>query len=372
MAYTGVTGAFEISEDILYLRGVTGSIARGDFTLEGEIPLRDAIGKPNHLTIQSAKVPLYEIGRLLNVPSINYRNTADATTVLNWGHGRTMTLNCDADLFGAEETAAEGLLGTQLSGKVQFAYREDDGIRLSSLNLRSSNTHVRADGGENALFHVRLSTNRFSEPIDLISHFSAPVSGLIEKHPDLRTIEGVYDFQGDVRIRSASDIDYEGSVSVKAGRWRSMKVDSMDAAVSLAGSRLNFRNLSLRSELQAVQGELVLDFADEEAISFFGFTGNFQKVRLAPLDDLGFSALDLTGVLNGSGSIRYEKEAWSGNGQFAIEAGSYKGESFDRLVARMEAGNRRVYLENLEIWRGEVEMSAEGEVGLDTQNLDLK
>jgi hypothetical protein len=372
MAYTGVTGAFEISGDILYLKDVTGNIARGDFTIEGEIPLRDAIGKSNHLTIQSTKVPLYEIGGLLNVPSINYRNTVDAKTVLNWGHGRTMTLDCDAVLLGAGEIEAGEIIGTQLSGKVQFTYREDVGIRLSSLNLNSSNTHVRADGGENALFHVRLSTSRFYEPLDLISHFSTPVSGLIEKYPDLRTIEGVYDFQGDVRIRSASDIDYEGSVSVKGGRWRSMEIDSMDSAVNLAGSRLNFRNLSLRSGLQAVQGDLVLDFADEENISVFEFAGNFQKIKLAQLDNLGFSALDLTGVLSGSGSIRYEKAAWSGSGQFAIETGSCMGESFDRLVARMEVRNRRVYLENTEIWRGEVEVRAEGEVNLDAQTLDLQ
>ncbi|MBN2317660.1 MAG: translocation/assembly module TamB [Acidobacteria bacterium] len=372
MTYAGVTGAYEISGDVLYLQKVSGTIARGDFFLNGEIPLRDAIERPNRVTIESTKVPLYEIGGLLNFPSINFRNRVDAKTVLTWGHGRGTTVDCDAVLFGANETVAEGLIGTRLGGKVQFTYREDGGILLSSLDLKSSNTHVRADGGKNALFHVRLSTSRFSEPLDLIAHFSDPVSGLIEKYSDLRAIGGVYDFEGDVWIHSASDIGYEGSVSVKEGRWRTLGVDSMEAAVHLAGSRLDFTNLSLRSGLQSVQGKLLLDFADEENISVFGFEGNFQKINLSPLKNLGFTALDMEGVLNGSGRIRYEQSAWSGDGRLAIENGNFNGESFDRIITGVEVENRRVYLTNAEVWRGEVEARAEGEVDLETRSLDLK
>jgi len=372
MAYADVAGDYEISGDILYLRNVSGKIAKGNFVLDGEIPLRDAIGRPNRLTIESAGVPLYEIGGLLNVPSINFRNTVDAKTVLTWGHDRRTRVDCDAVLFGANETVAEGRIGTRLGGKAQFTYQEDTGIQLHSLELKSSNTHVRADGGENALFHVRMSTSRFSEPLDLITHFSVPVADLVENYSDLRTINGVFDFQGDVSIRSSTDIEYAGSVSVTEGRWRSIEVDSIKTAVLLSGSRLDFSNLSIRSGLQAIQGRLVLDFADEETISLFEFEGNFQKIDLALLNDLDFYTSDITGVLNGSGLIRYRQSAWSGDGRLAIEAGGIGGETFDRLVAQIEVHDRRAYLTNTEVWRGEAEVRAEGEVDLVSQQLDLK
>jgi translocation and assembly module TamB len=370
MAYADVTGGYEISRDILYLSNVRGRIVRGDFTIEGEIPLRDSIGKPNHLTIQSQNVPLYEVGRLLDVPSINYTNTTDAGTVLSWGHGYDFALDCDAVLHGAGTSAGKDLQGTPLGGEVRFSYR-DGGIRLSSLNLRSPETRVRASGGENALFRVFLSTRRFSEPLDLIANFSPPVYRLMDTYPDLKTIGGAYDFQGDVRVYSSSEVDYEGSVSVKDGRWRSVKVDSLDAAAFLEGSRLSFRNLSLRNGLQAVQGQLVLDFADEENISLFSFEGNFQKIDLAQLGNIGSIAPDIGGVLSGSGSVRYQEFQWSGRSRLAIEGGSFKGESFDRLVADVRVENRRAYFTNAEVWLGNAEVRAEGDVDLDSRRLNL-
>lgn len=371
MGYNNMSGEFEILHDVLNLRNISGAIAQGNFSLGGEIQLRKANNRPNRLSIQTERVPLVEIGNLLNFPAINYRNVVDSQTQLIWGHGRRMTVHCDALLFGAKETEGDRLLSTPLGGKVQFTY-EDGGIKLTSLNLKSTDTHLSAFGGENSLFHVRLSTSLFSEPLDLIAHFSDPVSGLIQNYDDLNTMGGVFDLQGDVSIRSSTDIEYEGNISVNEGRWRSIKVDSMNADVHLAGSRLDFKNLSIRSGLQAVQGQLALDFADEENISLFGFEGSFQKIELASLNDMNFPSLDLTGVLNGSGRIRYETSAWSGSGRLAIETGSFHGEYFDRLVARIEVANRRVFLTDAEIRRGEAEVRAEGEVDLDTRQLSLK
>ncbi len=371
MAYNDMSGEFEILKDVLYLRNVSGKIAKGKFSLGGEIQLRKANNRPNQLSIRTERVPLVEVGNLLNFPAINYRNVADSQTQLVWGHGRTMTVHCDALLFGAMETEGDGLRGTPLGGRVQFTY-EDGGIRLTSLNLKSAETHLSAFGGENSLFHVRLSTSRFSEPLELIAHFSDPVSGLIQNYSDLRTIGGVFDLQGDVSIRSSTDIEYDGNVSVKEGRWRSVTVDSVTADIHLAGSRLDFKNLSIRSGLQAVQGQLTLDFADEENISLFGYEGSFQKIDLASLNDMNFPTLDLTGVLSGSGRVRYETSAWSGSGRLAVETGSFHGEPFDRLVAQIEVENRRAFLTTAEIWSGEAEVRAEGEVDLDTSRLSLK
>jgi hypothetical protein len=372
MDYSGITGEFEILKDVLYLRDVSGNIAQGDFDLGGEIQLRDANNKPNRVTIQAKKVPLFEIGGLLNYPLINFENAVDAEIVLTWGHGRGMTVECDAVLYGAMESAGKDRKGTPLGGKVQFTYYDTGGIDLTSVDLRSTHTHFSAYGGNNAPFHVRLSTSRFSEPINLIANFSPPVYSLIESYPDLTVTEGVYDFSGDVRIRSSSEIEYEGSVSVKNGRWRSIEVDALDAEAHLAGSHLNFRNLSMRSGLQTVQGDLALDFAGEDQISEFGFQGNFQQVQLSSLENFGLASFDMTGILNGSGRIRYEQSAWSGSGRISVGTGSFKEEPFDRLMTQLTVENRRIHFKDAEIVRGEARAKAEGTIDLDTRQLDLR
>jgi hypothetical protein len=343
-----LTGTYEILHDVLYLRDVSGKIFEGNITAAGEIQLRSENNKPNRLTTRTERVPLSEVGGLLNVPSINYGNTVDSTTELRWGHGWKMAVDCEAVLHGLKEGAQQGLKSTPLGGNARFSYRDGE-VDISQVELRSSDTSIRAYGGADALFHVRLSTSRFSEPLDLLANFSPAVAGLIDSYPDLAALEGVYDFSGDVWIRSSSDIEYEGSMSARNGKWRSLEVDNLDTAVHLNGPHLAFRNLSIRRGLQGVQGDLSLDFASEEDIAGFDFHGNFQRIQLPLLKDSGLSVLDMTGVLNGSGRIHYEQSTWKGSGLLSVEKGSFKGQSFDRLIADIEIENRRIHFKNMDI-----------------------
>jgi hypothetical protein len=370
MDYADLAGAYEILHDVLYLRDVTGKIVEGDITAEGEIQLRNENNKPNRLIVHTERVPLSEVGDLLNVSSIQYGNTVDSRTELTWGHGWKVAMDCEAVLHGLEGSAQQGLKSTPLGGNARFSYHDGE-TNLSYVDLRSSDTSINAYGGADALFHVRLSTSRFSEPLDLLANFSPAVAGLIDSYPDLSALDGTYDFSGDVRIRSSSDIEYEGSMSVKKGKWRSLEVDVLDTAVHLEGPHLAFRNLSVSRGLQAVQGDLSLDFANEEDIASFDFHGNFQRIPLPLLKDSGLSVLDMTGVLNGSGRIHYEQSTWNGSGLLSVEKGSFKGQSFDRLIADIAVEKQHIRFKNMDIARGEATIQVEGQIDTDTGQLNL-
>jgi hypothetical protein len=370
MDYAGLTGTYEILHDVLYLRDVSGKIFKGDITAEGEIQLRNENNKPNRLTVRTERVPLSEVGGLLNVPSINYGNTVDSTTELTWGHEWKMAVDCEAVLHGSNGEAQQGLKSTPLGGNARFSYHDGE-INLSHVDLKSSDTSINAYGGADALFHVRLSTSRFSEPLDLLANFSPAVAGLIDSYPDLSALEGIYNFNGDVWIRSSSDIEYEGSMSARNGKWRSLEVDVLDTAVHLEGPHLVFRNLSIRRGLQAVQGDLSLDFSSEEDIAGFDFHGNFQQIQLPLLKDSGLSVLDMTGVLNGSGRIHYEQSTWNGSGLLSVEKGSFKGQSFDRLIADIAVENQRIHFKNMDIAQGETAIQTEGQIDTNTGQVNL-
>jgi len=371
MGYSDLSGNLEIVHDILYLTNVAGNIGGGSISAEGKIPLKSSVNTPNRLSILSDRVPLYEVGNLLNIDSIQYRNVVDAKTVLEWGGGRDTTIDCDAYLHGDQRAASDGLKSTPLGGNAKFYYYGGGRIELYSVNLRSAATEVNANGGKDELFHVQLDTSRLSEPFNLIANFSPPVEKLMMRYPDLQEMKGDFSFKGDTRVRSSSDIQYKGSISVRNGRWRTIEVDSLYAEADLEGAGLNFRNLDVRRGAQSVKGDLSLDFADEESLSGFGFRGDFQNIQLALLKDLDLSTLDVAGSVNGSGNIRFDQGGWICEGLLTVESGRVQEEVFDRLDAHINVLDGRVYFENTKIIRDGTSLTVNGSIDPGTLQLDF-
>ena len=262
MSLHDLSGEYEILHEVLSLRNVSGGIARGNIHVEGEIQLRSANKAINRVAIQAKDVPLIEVGRLLNLPLLGYENTADSQTVLTWGGDRGLKAECDAALHGLDRPANKAGKSTLLAGGVRFTYFENGEVRIASANLSSSYTTVQAYGGQGALFHIRLSTSRFSEPLSLIAGFSPSVADLIRRQPDVLGIAGRYDFNGDVRIKSSTDVTYEGSVSVKDGRWRSYVVDTLSAQARFSPPRLTLQPLSIHHGAQTLRGNLELEILE--------------------------------------------------------------------------------------------------------------
>ncbi|MEJ2110524.1 MAG: translocation/assembly module TamB domain-containing protein [Acidobacteriota bacterium] len=371
MDYTDMSGDLEILHDVLHLRNVKGKIGGGDFTAEGDIQLKSSNNKPHAVSIHSEKVPLFEIGDLLDSPKLRYQNVADAETRIAWGYGRNTDLHCEAYLYGVESPSAEGLLSTPLEGEVFFRYYGGGILEFSKLDLRSVHTRLNALGGKDSLYHFDVSTSRLAEPFGLIANFSPAVARLLNQHPDLKTVGGNFDISGDATIRSSSDIEFEGGISGKAGNWRSIIVDAMDSKVAFKGSSLEFNRFSLMGGNQSVKGDLSIVFGEEGSLAGFGFKGNFQKIAMSILEDLDLAVMDMTGVLSGEGQIGFREDAWSGDGRISVESGSLLGESFDRLESGIAFSEQSIRFRDIRLFRGEARLDADGRIDTGTRRLDF-
>lgn len=372
MKYRDLAGDYEISRDVLYLRNVTGRIAKGDFLVNGEIQLRATKEAPNRLTIRTREVPLVEAGRLLKLPLDNFENTADSTATLFWHPGKKdFRADCSVTLHGLAPGAAAPARGALLGGDVEFTAYGTGAVHLSSANLSSPYTSLQASGGQGGLFHVQLSTTRPAEPMHLIGAFSPAVAELLARQPDLQNLAGSYDLSGNVRIQSTAGVEFDGSIAVKNGRWRSYKADTLSTLAHFSSPRLELRSLSIHNGPQTVEGELDLEIAEKRRISDFRFEGTLRRISLASLIDLGVKIPQVTGTLDGKGSVRYSLGAWKGEGQLAVEKGSFKGERFDSLRARVQIENQQIRLLGAEATRDASRVSAQGQINQNTRQLDV-
>jgi translocation and assembly module TamB len=372
MTYSDLAGDYEIRRDVLYLRKVSGRIAKGSFLVNGEIQLREANKTPHRVTITAKDVPIIEGARLLNLPLMNFENTTDSTTTLVWRHGdRDLRADCEATLHGLARAESKSAKAMLLDGKVQFTYFGGGEVHISSASLSSPYTSVQASGGRGAQFRVQLSTTRMAEPLGLIAGFSPAIADLLEREPDLFSMAGTYDFDGDVRIKSSADVEYQGSLSIKNGQWRSYKIDTLSTRAHFSSPRLELRSMEIHRGRQAVEGELDLELAEGERISGLRFGGVVRNISLDSLKDFGADTSQMAGICDGSGWIRYSMGAWEGEGQVAVEKGNYKGESFDSLQAQVRIENQQLRLIRAEAARGSARISGEGQIDLNTRQLNV-
>jgi hypothetical protein len=372
MAYSSLAGKYEIKNDVLFLRDNSCRIANGSLLANGEIQLRTSNRAPNHVRIDTKNVPVIESARFLNLPHLNFVNTADTTAVLTWPTDGDLRAECDTRLHGQAPSAKTTGKSTYLDGSIRYTYSETGSVlNISSALLVSPNTTVEASGGRDDLFHIQLSTDRISEPFSLIAGISAPVADLLARQPDLHRMQGSFYFNGDVQIKSSSNVEYRGSVSVKNGSWRSFKVDSLSTRAYFNPPLLKLQSLVIQHGPQKVDGEFDMELADQDDIAGLRFHGNISQLSLATLKDFGVDPR-LEGILSGSGSIQYARSMWEGDGRISIEKGKLGDEAFDSLQAQMKLADRKFHLMRAEARLGNARLDAEGQFDLGTQQFDIK
>ncbi len=367
-----VAGRFEIGQDVLYLRDVSGKIAQGSFQIRSDIQLREANQDPNRVVVRSKGVPIVQVGRLLDLPLLRFQNAADGSATITWkGGDEDLKVDCDVFVHGKTQPALQSGDSTPLDGSIRFTYLGTGDVFITSADLRSPDSTIQASGLVDGPFHVDLSTSRIAEPFILMAGFSAPIADLIARRPEVLTIGGRYTFGGDVRIRSALDITYRGDIAAQNSSWRSFKVDALSTQADFAPPNLRLRNASIRSGIQTVEGDFDLELADTEQISSFGFRGKVRQVSLASLRDLGADTADLKGSLSGSGSASFANGVWTGEGEIQIDKGGYKGELFDTLRAKMQIRDQQLRLHEAEVQRGTAHASADGSIDIKRRSLGL-
>ncbi len=367
-----VAGRFEIRQDVLYLRDVSGKIAQGSFQVRSDIQLREANKDFNRVAVSSMGVPILQVGRLLDLPLLRFQNAADGSSIVTWKRGdEDLKVDCNVFVHESPQPAPQSGDGTPLGGSLRFIYLGTGDVFITSADLRSPDSTIQASGLPDGPFHLELSTGRISEPFILLAGFSAPIADLIARRPEVLMIGGRYVFKGDVRIRSALDITYRGDIAAQNSAWRSFKVDALSVQADFAPPHFRLRNASIRSGIQTVEGDFNLELADPERISSFGFRGKVRRVSIASLRDFGADTADLKGSLSGSGSATYVKGEWAGEGEIQIDKGIYKGEFFDTLHAKMQIRDQQLRLQDAGIERGTAQASAEGSIDIRRRNLNL-
>ncbi len=374
MAYDHLAGRYEIRQDVMNLE-VSGKIGKGSFQLNGDVQLKSANKEPNSLKVQTKGVSLIDAGRFLNLPLIDFENAADATTLIIWYGGKELKVDCDVRLHGLSQNSSGPGKSTLLDGNLRFIYFESGTVEISSANLQSPDTTVQTSGGQDSFFKVRLHTTRLAEPLSLVAGFSPPIAEYIKKRPELLAMGGSYDFQGDVGIKSSTDVQYNGSVQIKNGSWRSFKWDSFSAQVHFNSPDLNLQSMVFRQGSQTIEGQVDIELLEGEQISDFKFQGVARNIALASLKDFGIDP-KVSGALNGNGIVHYTRGVWGGAGQISVEQGSYYGkpferEPFDRLSIRAQMENQRLRLIRGEVVRDHARLSAEGQIDFGSRQLSL-
>jgi hypothetical protein len=372
MAFHDLAGQFEIKHDVLYLRNVSSGIAQGSILVDGVIQLASANNGSNRVSIISKSVPLIEVGRVLDLPLMTFENTADTTTDITWQEGdEDLKVDCDANLQGIEQRATKSGNSTPFGGGIHFIYSGTGDVYVVSGNLNSSNSSIQTTGEPGGSFHVMLSTNRIAEPFNFIAQISEPVTDLLARQPDVLNMAGSFRFNGSVRISSSVDVEYRGDLSIRNGRWRNYKVDTLTTQADFLPPRLHLRSMTIHSGPQSVNGDMDLELADQEQVSSFEFQGDIHQVSIPSLKDFGADTEDSSGILSGKGSIKYDGNIWQGEGSFSIDKGSFKAEPFDALNAKVQLANRRLRVLSAEARRGAARVSANGQVNLETGLLDV-
>jgi hypothetical protein len=369
MGFNNLAGTFDIRKDVLHLRNILGKVATGSLLVNAEIQLREANKDPNRVVVTANNVPVIEAGRLLNLPILTLENGADSSTTLTWYSGRGLRADCSATLHGMLQPAIGRGPSTPLDGNIRFSYYDSGLLHIETAYLSSPYSTVQASEGQGSVFHMQVSSTRISEPLDLIASFSPPVADLIRREPDVSDMQGAFSYDGDVRLETSSDVECNGKISIKNGRWRSYKADSLTAHALFRPPSLALRAMSVQSGPQSLDGDLDLEIPDGGQVSKFGFTGNVRQISLSSLKDYGADASRVTGFLSGAGSLRLEHNSWEGEGRFSIENGSYDGMGFDSLGAHAVLTNRKLRLLQGEARYGSAKISAQGAVDFDTKGV---
>jgi translocation and assembly module TamB len=367
-----ITGSYEIKDDVLRLRAVSGRMGGGRFEIDGDLQLKAASPAPHHIKISAKNIVLRDASGILDLRALALENSVDAEATIGWRHGlEDLVAEGTVDLHGLTGPAPESAMRTALAGTADFAYRK--GVwYVKRASLASANTRIEELGLNPERWHVQLDTDRAGEVFSIARSFSSSLEDLIKDNPDLTGISGRYHLDGDVLLRPPEAMAYEGQVMVTDGRWRNCSIDGLGASASWDGSRLRLRSMKLRKGVQSAEGDFTMDLPQGGSGASFYYDGTLSRISLASLGDLGIDfKTQVAGALSGQGKVSYERGMLQGGGQFQIEKGSYNGEPFDLMRAGLEIKGRELHVTEGRINRGSAAVSARGQVNLETREMNL-
>jgi translocation and assembly module TamB len=367
-----VTGKFDIKDDVLRLRTVSGQMGGGSFRVDGDVQLKAASPAPHHIKISAKNVVVRDASGILGLRAPALENSVDAELAIDWRHGsEDLAIEGTVNLHALTQGVSESAMRTPLVGTADFAYRNEVWY-VKRASLISPNTRVEELGLDPERWHIQLDTDRAAEVLPIARSFSASLEDLVEANPDLAAISGRYHLDGDILLRPAGAMAYEGQVVVTEGRWRKYGVDSLSANASWAGSNLRLRSMKLRKDVQSAEGDFAVDVPQGGAGAGFRYEGTLSRISLASLADMGIDLkAQVAGSLSGRGRVSYERGVLQGDAQLEVQNGSYNGLSLDLVRAVLAAKDQELHITEGEVMRGSAALSVHGQVNLNTREMNL-
>jgi hypothetical protein len=366
-------GLFEIKDNVLLLRGVNGRMGEGGFQVDGSIQLKDKGTPPHHIRISAKDIVLRDASGLLDLRTLALENKVDAEATLEWRRGQEdLDVEGVADLHGPAAPPGSGSR-TALGGSTQFSFR-DRSWYLKRVSLDSPDTHIRAVGTDpgRSRIQIQLATTRPAEIFSIVRGFSPALEQAIAAQPDLMGLAGRYALDGEIRLQLPAAMSYEGLAQVTQGRLGRYAIESLQATTFWDGSLLRMRSLRLRHGAQSIDGDFSLVVPQGDTAPDLTFAGTLHRISLGELRDFGIDLkAQVAGLLSGQGRMSYERGLLQGDGKFQIEKGSYNQEPFDILSATLQVQDRVLHIADGQLKRGSASVSVEGQVDLDSLQMDL-
>lgn len=359
-------GSFRLQKDVFSVMNSHGQIGNGTFQANGAFELSPNSNDLHHFDISVTGVPLKDIGAILNIPYIEYRNPVTASTQVAWRRGEEdLDFKCKADLLPSTESDSVAEETLQLSGNVEFSYSRQ-GWDIASADLTSPYTNVVVRSLGNGEERIRGSTVRLSEPLRILRSFSKPLDGLINQDPDILGIRGTFEIDGKLSLARPEALGYRGSIKARAGNWRSYHVDDLASEAEWSGDSITLHSLNVRYGTQAAQGDLTLDFSSSTRTTpGIWFQGSVRNIIFAGLKDYGIEIpSDVDGRLSGTGSMSNAGGAWSGRANFSLEDVFFRQEEFDRLTGQALLQDQELQIIDWQLSRNSSRLGLQGQVNL--------
>jgi translocation and assembly module TamB len=381
-------GKFSLDPQKVLLSQTEGRVFGGAFTSEAEISnwqtapksgKREKGEQRGTIKFKLKDVSLSEILVSLGPPfrpvnQLKFAGNISGTSELRW-----IGSIGDAEIVSALDVSKPNSIARgeiPLTANVQGTYGlRGDTLQLTGLSANTPSSQLRAAGALSSASALRFSfvtsdlrewqpltaaifTTGVPFAIDGNAAFNGSASG---KWPNLS-------IAGNLQIQN-----FETSIPVKKHVPEQVHWDSLSADMQLSPRNLSAHNVVLRNgsatiKLDGSVGLISWNLAPESLIHVRVDAQNANAGQLARLAQFPFS---LRGQLNGNGDLTGTASKPEGQGTVSLSSAEIEGHPFDSATMFLQFRNGEALLENLQIVRGDTQVSGAGSYDFSAQTMQL-
>jgi translocation and assembly module TamB len=372
-ATTEVRLSAEFIGDIDLLRVPNLTLALANGTIEGEASVSEL--RDNWNLVSTGRIEAVRVDLLARA----------ITTVIPWATAASGTygLTATANGHGLETELAfsdpgDGQLGG-ITGQADVEYSSQTmAWLLHELDIAVDGIHLTASGTAGTFGSTDLSLEVHTDTrADVETLLTVVDSGFL---PLPITLEGPTDVAATVTSRASltrlADLRIDADASTGAVELHGYRWQRVTTSLSLADGQLTVHDGRLvgRDGSVDISGQASIDVTrppTEWPFSGRATVSGLDAAKLAPLAGLSTTTNPVAGTLDATADLQGPWEALSGNGEFAVRAGSLEGNPFDALGGTVAYDSGRASATNLTIRRGDSLIAGGGSYIVDQRAFSL-